>query len=110
MLNWSSDHRRHHENIDEDLDPYNIQKRGFLWAHIGWLMVKSPNPEDFSNVPDLVADPLVRFQHRFYVPLAIFMGFVRAARDRLRDGTPVGLRAVGRVSSAPCSSITRRSS
>jgi stearoyl-CoA desaturase (delta-9 desaturase) len=74
VLNWASDHRRHHLNIDEDSDPYNI-KRGFLWAHIGWLMVKQPNPEDFSNIPDLVADPLVRFQHRYYVPLAIFMGF-----------------------------------
>jgi stearoyl-CoA desaturase (delta-9 desaturase) len=80
VLNWSSDHRRHHENIDEDLDPYNI-KKGFLWAHIGWLMMKSPNPEDFSNVPDLVADPMVRFQHRFYVPLAITMGF----------GVPLGI-------------------
>jgi stearoyl-CoA desaturase (delta-9 desaturase) len=75
VLNWSADHRRHHENIDEDLDPYNI-KKGFLWAHIGWLMVKAPNPGDFSNVPDLIADPMVRFQHRFYVPLAITMGFL----------------------------------
>ena len=74
VLNWASDHRRHHMNIDEDLDPYNI-KRGFLWAHIGWLMVKAPNPEDFSNVPDLLADPFIRLQHRFYVPLAITMGF-----------------------------------
>ena len=74
VLNWASDHRRHHLNIDEDLDPYNI-KRGFLWAHIGWLLVKAPNPEDFSNVPDLVADPFIRWQHRFYVPLAVTMGF-----------------------------------
>jgi stearoyl-CoA desaturase (Delta-9 desaturase) len=74
VLNWASDHRRHHLHIDEDEDPYNI-KRGFLWAHIGWLMVKNPNPEDFSNVPDLVADPLVSFQHRYYVPLAVLMGF-----------------------------------
>jgi hypothetical protein len=45
VLNRTSDHRRHHLNIDEGLDPYNI-KRGFLWAHIGWLTVKQPNPED----------------------------------------------------------------
>ena len=74
VLNWASVHRRHHLNIVEDLDPYNIM-RGFLWAHIGWLMVKPPNPEDFSNIPDLVADRMVTFQHRHYVPLAIFMGF-----------------------------------
>ena len=74
VLNWASDHRRHHLNIDQDLDPYNI-KRGFLWAHIGWLMVNPPNPANFSNVPDLVADPLIRWQHRFYVPIAVTMGF-----------------------------------
>ena len=74
VLSWASDHRRHHLNIDEDLDPYNI-KRGFLWAHVGWLMVKRPQPDDFSNIPDLVADPMIRLQHRFYVPLAIAMGF-----------------------------------
>jgi stearoyl-CoA desaturase (Delta-9 desaturase) len=74
VLNWASDHRRHHKNIDEESDPYNIQK-GFLWAHVGWLFFKNPNPEDFSNVPDLVADPMVRLQHRYYVPLALTMGF-----------------------------------
>lgn len=74
VLNWASDHRRHHENIDEEADPYNIRK-GFLWAHMGWLIFKDPRPEDFSNVPDLVADPWIRFQHRFYVPLAVTMGF-----------------------------------
>jgi stearoyl-CoA desaturase (Delta-9 desaturase) len=89
VLNWSSDHRRHHENIDEDLDPYNI-KKGFLWAHIGWLMVKAPNPEDFSNVPDLVADPMVRFQHRFYVPVAITMGFVVPLAIGFAMGHPWG--------------------
>jgi stearoyl-CoA desaturase (Delta-9 desaturase) len=89
VLNWSSDHRRHHENIDEELDPYNIRK-GFLWAHIGWLMVKAPNPEDFSNVPDLVADPMVRFQHRFYVPVAITMGFVVPLAIGFAMGHPWG--------------------
>jgi stearoyl-CoA desaturase (delta-9 desaturase) len=74
VLDWTSDHRRHHLKIDEDDDPYNI-KRGFLWAHIGWLLVKEPTPQDYSNVRDLSADPWVRLQDRFYVPLAIFMGF-----------------------------------
>ena len=74
VLSWAADHRRHHKNIDEEQDPYNIRK-GFLWAHIGWLMFKQPNPEDFSNVPDLMADPMIRWQHRYYVPLAVTMGF-----------------------------------
>ena len=36
---WSSGHRYHHKHVDTDDDPYDISK-GFLWAHIGWLMFK----------------------------------------------------------------------
>src|SRR5882724_9534833 len=74
VLSWASDHRRHHKNIDEEEDPYNIRK-GFLWAHIGWLIFKQPNAEDFSNIPDLTADPMIRWQHQYYVPIAVGMGF-----------------------------------
>jgi len=75
VISWCSDHRRHHKHIDEDDDPYNIQ-RGFLWAHIGWLLVmEHKEKQDYSNVHDLMADPWIRFQHRFYVPLAVLMGF-----------------------------------
>ena len=82
VLTWVSDHRRHHQHIDTDADPYNI-RRGFWWAHIGWLMVEQ-EPADFSNVRDLSADPLIRLQHRFYMPLAIFMSF----------GVPLGVGLV----------------
>jgi len=75
VLSWASDHRRHHKNIDHDADPYNI-KKGFLWAHIGWLLVNDHKAERFGNIPDLEADPLLRWQHRYYIPIAIVMGFV----------------------------------
>jgi len=74
VLSWASDHRRHHQNIDHEDDPYNI-RRGFLWAHIGWLMVNDHKAPRFGNVPDLLADPWVRWQHRFYMPLAIAVSF-----------------------------------
>jgi stearoyl-CoA desaturase (delta-9 desaturase) len=74
-LTWCSDHRRHHKHIDSDDDPYSIQ-RGFLWAHIGWLLVMEHKEKaDFSNVHDLTADPWIRLQDRFYVPIAVLMGF-----------------------------------
>ena len=76
VLTWCSDHRRHHKHIDHEDDPYNIQ-RGFLWAHIGWLLVmEHKDRTDFSNVRDLLADPWIRFQDRFYIPIALVMGFV----------------------------------
>jgi stearoyl-CoA desaturase (delta-9 desaturase) len=73
-LKWSSDHRNHHLYVDQERDPYNIN-RGFFWAHIGWIFVKK-SEYDFSNVQDLKKDPLVMWQNRYYVPLAIGVGGV----------------------------------
>ncbi len=71
-LHWVNNHRVHHSKVDRDEDPYNI-KRGFLWAHIGWVLFQDDKPE-FKRVRDLQADPLVMWQHRNYVPLAIGVG------------------------------------
>jgi stearoyl-CoA desaturase (delta-9 desaturase) len=72
-LAWAADHRAHHANTDADGDPYSI-KRGFWWAHIGWVLRRNDRAGERSGVRDLLADPLVRFQHRWYVPLAILFG------------------------------------
>jgi len=71
-LSWSADHRVHHAYADGPRDPYNIT-RGFWWAHIGWVFYKSP-PRPDDDVSDLQADPLVAFQHRWYVLLAVVFG------------------------------------
>ncbi len=79
---WCSGHRTHHLNVDDvDLDPYSI-KRGFWFAHIGWMLREYPSGKpDFTNIPDLRRDPLLQFQHRFYVPLVLVtnIGFPLAA-------------------------------
>jgi len=74
-LNWVSDHRRHHKNVDSDDDPYDISK-GFWHAHIGWILFKLEPEPPLDNVADLRKDPLVRFQSRFYVTIAVVIGFV----------------------------------
>ncbi|HEY6483142.1 MAG TPA: fatty acid desaturase [Steroidobacteraceae bacterium] len=69
---WASGHRKHHLNVDDvDRDPYSI-RRGFWFAHIGWMIREYPSgmPE-FSNIPDLRRDPMLQFQHRFYIPLVL---------------------------------------
>ncbi len=72
---WSLDHRDHHRHIDGDMDPYNINK-GFWYAHILWLFKKDPTKKERQKGPDLWKDPLIRFQHRFYIPLAITFTFL----------------------------------
>jgi len=75
-LRWASDHRVHHARTDEEGDPHNIRK-GFWWAHIGWLFYRSPSNAERSR--DLLADPLIRFQDRFYVALGALFGLVLPA-------------------------------
>lgn len=72
-LKWSADHRRHHAFTDGEDDPYSIA-RGFWWAHMGWIFRRDPEHPRGGDVRDLERDPLVRFQHRFYVPLACLAG------------------------------------
>lgn len=72
-LKWVADHRRHHRYVDTNRDPYNI-KRGGLWAHILWIVFKIlGEKEDLSNVQDLLKDPIVMLQHKYYLWIAILM-------------------------------------
>ncbi len=73
-LRWSRDHRIHHQQIDGEDDPYNI-KKGFFHAHMGWVLYKNPQEENFDSVPDLAKDKLVLWQARYYLPIAIVVGF-----------------------------------
>ncbi len=73
---WASGHRTHHLNVDdEDKDPYSI-RRGFWFAHIGWMIreYESGKP-NLTNIPDLRRDPMLAFQHRYYLPLALATNF-----------------------------------
>lgn len=72
ILVWATDHRRHHRFVDQnDADPYSA-KRGFWFSHIGWMLrYWKTGRNDFSNGKDLQADPIVMFQHRFYIPLVL---------------------------------------
>ena len=74
-LDWASDHRRHHKHVDHDGDPYDISK-GFMWAHIGWLMFKL-NPEPpMDNVNDLRKDKWVMWQYRYVHWIGLVVGLV----------------------------------
>jgi stearoyl-CoA desaturase (delta-9 desaturase) len=73
---WCSGHRTHHLHVDdEERDPYSA-RRGFWFSHIGWMLREYPSGKpDFTNIPDLKKDPMLAFQHRHYVPLALAANF-----------------------------------
>ena len=76
---WCRDHRVHHKYSETDADPHN-SKRGYFFAHVGWLLRKK-HPEiilksakmDFS---DLIADPVIKFQMDYYNELYFLLAFL----------------------------------
>lgn len=78
IFHWSRDHRLHHKFSDTDLDPHDI-KKGFFFSHCGWLLYKK-TPELIEegkkiDMSDLLKDPIVKFQKKYYLPLSMTMCF-----------------------------------
>ncbi|BES91584.1 Fatty acid desaturase [Nesidiocoris tenuis] len=76
IYTWALDHRVHHKYSETDSDPHDAN-RGFLFSHVGWLVLTPhPNVEcKRAQIPmdDLKADAVVMWQKRLLVPLfAIF--------------------------------------
>ncbi|XP_050506159.1 acyl-CoA Delta-9 desaturase-like isoform X1 [Diabrotica virgifera virgifera] len=76
---WTRDHRLHHKYTDTDADPHN-SNRGFFFSHVGWLLMKK-HPEVKSkgktiDMSDVAADPVVQFQKKYYLPLALSLGLI----------------------------------
>ncbi|RKP12734.1 hypothetical protein BJ684DRAFT_22973 [Piptocephalis cylindrospora] len=73
---WSRGHRAHHRHTDTDKDPYSALK-GLFWSHIGWMIYRQPYSEiGYADIRDLKADRIVAWQHRNYLPVAIFAAFI----------------------------------
>lgn len=74
VFSWASDHRRHHQFVDNNnRDPYSAG-RGLWYSHIGWMLrYYDSGKRDFSNIKDLQRDPILQWQHRHYLTLLLVM-------------------------------------
>lgn len=69
VLEWASDHRRHHKYVETELDPHAIV-RGFWHAHILWIFERRA-PLDEQLIRDLRQSGTLRFQHDHYTLLLV---------------------------------------
>ncbi|GBP22734.1 Acyl-CoA Delta(11) desaturase [Eumeta japonica] len=79
VIDWARDHRMHHKYSETDADPHNAT-RGFFFSHIGWLLVKK-HPQIKAkghtiDMNDLWADPVLRFQKKYYLLLMPIVCFI----------------------------------
>lgn len=88
-LKWASDHIRHHARCDREEDPYNAQL-GFWYSHCGWLFWKDPH-KDEKYATKLKQDPVVMWQHRYYIPIVISGLVLPFGVGALYDGWTGGL-------------------
>jgi stearoyl-CoA desaturase (delta-9 desaturase) len=75
---WVATHRLHHQHSDQEGDPHSPallvpgagRLRGFVHAHVGWMLTAVPaNPLRYA--PDLLRDPvIVRVNRRYRAILA----------------------------------------
>ena len=79
IIEWCSDHRRHHKMTDSEDDPYSAS-RGFWYSHIGWILMEEENfTNDFSNVKDLQQNKIIMWQHRNVFLIGALSGLILPA-------------------------------
>ncbi|KAJ3390937.1 hypothetical protein HDU84_006781 [Entophlyctis sp. JEL0112] len=74
---WVLRHRLHHRYTDDLVhDPYCARK-GFWFSHMGWIFARPAYSRmKLIDASDLSADEVVRFQHKYFVPLAFTTCFI----------------------------------
>ncbi len=75
---WARGHRSHHRYTDTPLDPHSA-RRGLLYSHVGWILIKpsvKPGPADIS---DLQKSGLLQWQHRWYYVIMPIVGYALPA-------------------------------
>jgi stearoyl-CoA desaturase (delta-9 desaturase) len=81
VLDWVSDHRKHHAFTDEEGDPHSPHTgegaglsgmlHGLWHAHVGWLFSTQGQASARRYAPDLAGDPRMRRLNRMFPFLAL---------------------------------------
>nr|XP_012142137.1 PREDICTED: acyl-CoA Delta(11) desaturase-like isoform X3 [Megachile rotundata] len=78
-IDWARDHRLHHKYSETNADPHNA-KRGFFFAHVGWLLCrKHPDISEKGkgiDLSDLKNNRILAFQKKYYKYLMPLLCFV----------------------------------
>lgn len=89
VLDWCQVHRVHHRYADTDLDPHNINQ-GFFYAHMGWVYQKTTLLENYNMVPDMLANPRVMWQKKYYWWIVLVAGVLFSMGIGAIYGRPIG--------------------
>jgi stearoyl-CoA desaturase (Delta-9 desaturase) len=73
VLWWAAHHRVHHRHADQDPDVHSPLKRGFWWAHVGWVLSNEYDKYDPALIRDFGKYPELRWLDKHYMvpPIAL---------------------------------------
>jgi stearoyl-CoA desaturase (delta-9 desaturase) len=95
VIEWVSDHRKHHAYADREDDPHSPYWQragglaGFWHAHVGWLFCNQGSADPRRYAPDLLADHGIRLIDRLNPAIAL-LGLAVPAVIGLILGGPYG--------------------
>ncbi len=67
VLWWAAHHRVHHRNADEESDIHSPGRRGFWWAHVGWVLSNEYDEYDPALIRDYGKYPELRWLDKHYM-------------------------------------------
>jgi stearoyl-CoA desaturase (delta-9 desaturase) len=70
---WAAHHRVHHRESDRDGDVHSPTRRGFWWAHVGWILSNEFDGHDPGVLTEFRRYPeLVWLNRHHWIPTAVF--------------------------------------
>jgi stearoyl-CoA desaturase (delta-9 desaturase) len=76
VLWWAAHHRVHHRNADGERDIHSPGRRGFWWAHVGWVLSNEYDEYDPALIKDFAKFPELRWLDRHYLVPPVILGGV----------------------------------
>jgi stearoyl-CoA desaturase (Delta-9 desaturase) len=67
VLWWAANHRHHHKYSDQEDDIHSPSRRGFWWAHVGWILVHDYTGTRTELVRDWMKFPELRWLNRYHL-------------------------------------------
>ena len=73
VLWWAAQHREHHRHSDDEDDIHSPVKRGFWWAHVGWVLSNEHDSYEPKKIADMARYPELRWLDKHHwVPTVVF--------------------------------------
>ncbi|MEQ1884763.1 MAG: fatty acid desaturase [Bryobacteraceae bacterium] len=77
VLWWAAHHRQHHRESDREHDVHSPSRRGFWWAHVGWVLSNDFDEYDPRAVHEFLTFPEIRWiDKHHWVPTVVFGAMV----------------------------------